>query len=1054
MAKLKLNFGLKFKDLYSNEGLHDLDKEFLSFLRANDRQSYNKLLTARKSPNFSNYEYSELIIELSPYVEKFIAKLFCIETEVHKYKNSLTQKQTAKKTLNHLMNIETKCSNGINIISAADHNIKSREGFSLTDKGKDLIYALGQINYCNFCYKQGRDFCSKGIQEKNIDNKAPIKYRRNAFGDELRGCPLEEKISEMNLLKSQGFIITPLATAIIDNPMVAATGHRICNDCMKTCIYQKQGSVDIPQIESRVLKDVLYLPWGFEIYSLLTRWNPLNLKNPLPKKDTGYKVLVAGLGPAGFTLAHYLLNEGHIVVGIDGLKIEPLPKEISGVDEHGTKVLFKPIKDAKELFEDLDKRPSYGFGGVAEYGITVRWDKNFLKIIRLLLERRQNFQMYGGIRFGSQINYNSAFKLGFDHVALAIGAGKPNILEIPNRLALGIRTASDFLMALQLTGAAKKESVANLQIRLPIVIIGGGLTAIDTATEAISYYVRQVTKFYERYNKLVEVYGRKNIEANWNELDKEIAKEFIEHALIFIYEKERAKAEKNSPNYVRILRKLGGVKILYRKKLTDAPSYRLNSEEVDLAFQEGIEFIENAIPKEVILDDTGYLKSLKCDIDEQKHEIQVRTALMAIGTSPNTVLSKEDSEHFHLHGKYFKTVEGQGEGFFISIDDEGKAVSFFGDLHPTYAGNVVKAMASAKNGYHVISSLQSSAKSDSTITRDMFFKQLNDLLIAKVHKVKQLTPNIIEVIIKAPLAAREFRPGQFFRLQNYEAFAMKSSVGNYKTTLAMEGVALTGAWVDKEKGLLSTIVLEMGGSSSLCRYLKKDEPVVMMGPTGSPTEIKSGENVILIGGGLGNAVLFSIGKAFREAGSKVLYFSGYKKKADRCKIEEIEEAADQVIWCCDEGTLSANRQQDISSHSNIVEAIDLYAKGKLGGKQFDLSKINRIIAIGSDGMMNAINEARKHQLKNCLSKNHKAIASINSPMQCMMKEICAQCLQKHVDPVTGVESYVYSCKNQDQDMNTVDFPHLRTRLSQNSLLEKITVKWIEHSLSQIKGAVV
>jgi len=104
--------------------------------------------------------------------------------------------------------------------------------------------------------------------------------------------------------------------------------------------------------------------------------------------------------------------------------------------------------------------------------------------------------------------------------------------------------------------------------------------------------------------------------------------------------------------------------------------------------------------------------------------------------------------------------------------------------------------------------------------------------------------------------------------------------------------------------------------------------------------------------------------------------------------------------------------------------------------------------------MNAINEARKHQLKNCLSKNHKAIASINSPMQCMMKEICAQCLQKHVDPVTGVESYVYSCKNQDQDMNTVDFPHLRTRLSQNSLLEKITVKWIEHSLSQIKGAVV
>ena len=62
--------------------------------------------------------------------------------------------------------------------------------------------------------------------------------------------------------------------------MCAATGHRICNDCMKACIYQKQEPVDIPQVETRTLKDVLALPWGFEIYSLLTRWNPLDLRRP------------------------------------------------------------------------------------------------------------------------------------------------------------------------------------------------------------------------------------------------------------------------------------------------------------------------------------------------------------------------------------------------------------------------------------------------------------------------------------------------------------------------------------------------------------------------------------------------------------------------------------------------------------------------------------------------------------------------------------------------------------------------------------------------------
>ena len=80
----------------------------------------------------------------------------------------------------------------------------------------------------------------------------------------------------------------------------------------------------------------------------------------------------------------------------------------------------------------------------------------------------------------------------------------------------------------------------------------------------------------------------------------------------------------------------------------------------------------------------------------------------------------------------------------------------------------------------------------------------------------------------------------------------------------MEGLALTGAWVDRDQGLLSTIVLEMGGSSDLCTLLEPGEPVILMGPTGTPTETPGGETVLLVGGGLGNAVLFSIGQALRE----------------------------------------------------------------------------------------------------------------------------------------------------------------------------------------------
>ena len=127
--------------------------------------------------------------------------------------------------------------------------------------------------------------------------------------------------------------------------------------------------------------------------------------------------------------------------------------------------------------------------------------EQYLKIIRLLLERRANFTMYGGVRFGGTLTIDDAFARGFDHIALCLGAGKPTVVAMENGLAHGVRQASDFLMALQLTGAAKSDSVANLTVRLPIVVIGGGLTAIDTATEAFAYYPVQVEKFLARYER-------------------------------------------------------------------------------------------------------------------------------------------------------------------------------------------------------------------------------------------------------------------------------------------------------------------------------------------------------------------------------------------------------------------------------------------------------------------------------------------------------------------------------------------------------------------------
>src|SRR5438309_2384164 len=255
---------------------------------------------------------------------------------------------------NLLVHAQKSDREGVVTYTIRPEHIRRRKGFALTDPGTDLDGALGQPNYCIWCHTQGKDYCSKGLREKpSAETLHGTVFKKSAFGVTLAGCPLEEKISEFHTLKAQGHALSALAVIVIDNPMVAATGHRICNDCMKACIYQKQEPVNIPQIETRTLKDVLELPWGFEIYGLLTRWNPLNLVRPVPRPDTGYKVLVVGLGPAGFTLAHHLMNDGHTVVAIDGLKIEPLPARFSGIDADGSRVPVEAIRDVRALYGGL-----------------------------------------------------------------------------------------------------------------------------------------------------------------------------------------------------------------------------------------------------------------------------------------------------------------------------------------------------------------------------------------------------------------------------------------------------------------------------------------------------------------------------------------------------------------------------------------------------------------------------------------------------------------------------------------------------------------------------
>lgn len=923
---------------------------------------------------------------------------------------------------------------GLTCKSTPESNWRMRDGFKLTDPRMNARQIQDEVNYCIYCHDHDGDFCSKGFPVKKGDPSQGLK--QNSLDNTLTGCPLEEKISEMNLLKKEGFTLGSLAMVMVDNPMCPATGHRICNDCMKACIYQKQDPVNIPQIETRVLTDVLDLPWGVEIYDLLTRWNPLRQQQWIMKPYNGLKVLIAGMGPAGFTLAHHLLLEGFAVVGFDGLKIEPLPD----------KLITQPIKHFSELVEALDERIMSGFGGVAEYGITVRWDKNFLKLIYLSLLRKPYFQVFGGIRFGGTITVEDAWHLDFDHFVVAVGAGLPKALSIPHSMAPGMRQANDFLMALQLGNAAKASSLTNLQVRLPAVVIGGGLTGVDTATEVQAYYISLVEKVLDRYEVLAKELGEEKILSELGISEKHILQEYLSHGKTVRAERERAKQAKQQPNFLNLIHAWGGVTIAYRRSLQESPAYINNHEELRKAFEEGIFYLEGAEPAAVELDEYGHAARLIChkriknqegqwETTSEKLTLSARSILVATGTQPNTAYEFEHKgtfnrlnlqyQHYEDTGSELKIAHGVQHckdpefGPFTSYHKHDKRISLIGDTHPVFHGSVVKAIASGMRTYpKILKILSNKLKQDGSDQEyQTFANNMTHLFSAKVESITRKASNVVELVIKAPLAALHYKAGEFYRLQNFETLAPRVD----HTLLQMEPLAASPAHCHHDT--LTFIIHENSATAKLCATLQPNEPITLMGPTGVRAKISNEHETILI---IGNENSFpftrAYGSALRAEGNRVLYVCQLKDDSQLYCKTELEQATDDITWVLDE---------------HLIEAITNQAS--------KYADVDRVYVVGDTDLLKRFQAARSSKLKPVFLKDPKVVGSVYGNMQCMLKGVCAQCLQWQIDPATGQRTKaVFACSWQDQPLEIIDIEHIDQRQQQNHLLDILNRLWVDH----------
>ncbi len=513
--------------------------------------------------------------------------------------------------------------------------------------------------------------------------------------------------------------------------------------------------------------------------------------------------------------------------------------------------------------------------------------------------------------------------------------------------------------------------------------------------------------------------------------------------------------------------------IAYRRSMQESPAYINNHEELQKALQEGIYYAEGLEPTAVDLNTFGHAESLVCNkrLRNEQNEwvtttetirLPARAILVATGTQPNIAYDFEHRGTFHrlnLQYQHYEEVEGElraahgiehckeeGFGPFTSYQKEDYRVSLIGDTHPVFHGNVVKAIASGTRTYpKILASLSKRMKAGQETEYQQFAEEMRHQFSATVRNVTRKTDNIIELQVQAPLAAKHFKAGQFYRLQNFETYAARVD----HTVFQMEPLALTGAECDINKGILTFIVLENTATAKLCATLKPNEPITLMGPTGvrakMPTEH---ETVLLIGNQASFAFLRSFGAQIRAAGNRVLYLGYFNHREEAYCQAQLEAAADAIIWLTKEGQpITPTRPQDISlTGDDVIHTLIEHANKQ---SIIPLADVDKVFIMGGTDLLRQFQTARAQLVKEHLIKNPTVIGSVYGNMQCMLKGVCAQCLQWQIDPDTGKRTKaVFACSWQDQPLEIIDIDHLDERGMQNRLSEQINKWWVDYVFDQ------
>jgi dihydropyrimidine dehydrogenase (NAD+) subunit PreT len=171
-------------------------------------------------------------------------------------------------------------------------------------------------------------------------------------------------------------------------------------------------------------------------------------------KKSGKTVAVVGAGPAGLACAHRLALRGHNVTIFDGRK------KPGGLNEYGI-AAYKSVDD----FAQKEVEFVLSIGGIA-----IEQGKPLGKKLKL-----------------------AALQARFDAVFLGVGLAGVNDLGIKNDDVEGIEDAVDYIADLR-----QAKDLSKLQVGRSVVVIGGGMTAVDVAVQSKLLGAEDVTIIYRR----------------------------------------------------------------------------------------------------------------------------------------------------------------------------------------------------------------------------------------------------------------------------------------------------------------------------------------------------------------------------------------------------------------------------------------------------------------------------------------------------------------------------------------------------------------------------